>query len=145
MLTQLHASLLLQLYYICRRSTCPLCLAPGHGSIRMRHSVGQLHRSFFIPVSMQKTFPGTSVTSGASQGPHTVFVCLCHPHAWRYPVPVPNRTIKDSWPQTCLKQLATTGEAPCHGASTPIQDFYIFRGEKSSFSRYLQPVEIIQR
>ena len=107
MLTQLHASLLLQLYYICRRSTCPLCLAPGHGSIHMRHSVGQLHRSFFIPVAMQKTLPGTSVTSGASQGPHTVFFCLCHRHAWRYPVPVPNRTIKDSGPQTCFKQLVS--------------------------------------
>ena len=40
----------------------------------------------------------TSVTSGASQGPHSfnlvfvcVFVCLCH--AWRYPVSVPYCTV----------------------------------------------------
>ena len=40
----------------------------------------------------------TSVTSGASQGPHSfnlvfvcVFVCLCH--AWRYPISVPSRTV----------------------------------------------------
>ena len=40
----------------------------------------------------------TSVTSGASQGPHSfnlvfvcLFVCLCH--AWRYPVSVPYRTV----------------------------------------------------
>ena len=40
----------------------------------------------------------TSVTSGASQGPHSfnlvfvcLFVCLCH--AWRYPVAVPYRTV----------------------------------------------------
>ena len=36
----------------------------------------------------------TSVTSGASQGPHSfnlVFVCLCH--AWRYPVSVPYHTV----------------------------------------------------
>ena len=43
----------------------------------------------------------TSVTSGASQGPHSfnsVFVCLCHRHAWRYPLPVLYGTIKDSQP-----------------------------------------------
>ena len=37
----------------------------------------------------------TSVTSGASQGPHSfnfVFVCLCH--VWRYPTSVPYRTTK---------------------------------------------------
>ena len=40
----------------------------------------------------------TSVTSGASQGPHSfnlvfvcLFVCLCH--AWRYPVSVPYCTV----------------------------------------------------
>ena len=40
----------------------------------------------------------TSVTSGASQGPHSfnlVFVCLCVClcHAWRYPVSVPYCTV----------------------------------------------------
>ena len=58
------------------------------------YSIGYYSRSYAKDV--------TSVTSGASQGPHSfnsVIVCLCHRHAWRYPAPVPYRTIKDSWSQ----------------------------------------------
>ena len=74
----------------------------------MRRRVGQLHRSFIIPVAMQKTLPGTSVTSGASQGPHTVFVCaIGMPGA----IPYLSRTIPsktaghktcNSWPQLTI-------------------------------------------
>ena len=52
----------------------------------------------------------TSVTSGASKGPHSfnlVFVCLFVSRlALSRICPVPYRTIKHSWPHTCI-QLAT--------------------------------------
>ena len=76
------------------------------GSRTVHLLLTQLHNAFY---SRSYAEDVTSVTSGASQGPHSfnlVFVCLCH--AWRYPVSVPYSTVPSntaSWPHAAGRNI----------------------------------------
>ena len=82
------------------------------------HVAEDASESAFIPVAMQKTLlqyrlalarvhtalssclfvPGAILYLSRTVPSMCMSVCLCGRHAWRYPVPVLYRTIKDSWP-----------------------------------------------